>query len=108
MKNIKKDPGLWEQRLDRVHLCVKFCIQNIVSGVSRKKTPKCFFEELFVLVFLTKFLSKCSNSTILSLSLLQTWKKYFDPLTVITLLGLSFCYRIGTNSLGQITSWGRP
>ena len=80
MKNVKKDPGLGEQSRDCVHLWVKFCFQNIVSGVSRKKTPKCFPEELFLLVFLTKCLSKCSNSTILpSFVFIADLEKVFQP-----------------------------
>ena len=104
VKNFKKGLGFGQKN----RYLVKFCIQNIVLGVSRIKNPKYFPVELFILVFLTKCLSKCPNSTKPPLPLLRTWRKYFDPLIVRTLLGVSFCYRICTNPLGKMTSWGRP
>ena len=95
VKNVKKCLGFWGKNRDCVHLWVKFCIQNIVLGVSRRKNSKTF-------VLLTKCLSNCPNSTKPPLPLLHTWRKYFDSLTVRNLLGLSFCYRISTNPLGKI------
>ena len=114
VKNVKKGFGFWVKNRDCVHLWVKFCIQNIVLGVSRRKNsnifpaelfiPTYFPAELFILVFLTKFLSKCPNSSKPLLPLLRTWRKYFDTLIVRTLQRLPFCYRISTNPFGKITS----
>ena len=46
-----------------VHLWVKFSIQNVVLRVSRRKSSKNFPCEAFFIVFLTKCLLKCTNST---------------------------------------------
>ena len=42
---------------------VKFSIQNVVLRVSRRKNSKNFPCEVFFIVFLTKCLLKCTNST---------------------------------------------
>ena len=46
---------------DSVHFWVKYSIQNIVVRVSRRKNSKIYPVGPFFLVFLTKFLSKCTN-----------------------------------------------
>ena len=53
-----------------VHFWVKFSIQNVVLGASRRKNLKTFFSVKPFFVFLTKCLSTCPNTTKPSLS----WK----------------------------------
>ena len=57
---IEKKPWFWKKYPDRVHLWVKFSIQNVILRVSRRK--KCFPGGTFFL-FLTKYLSTCPSST---------------------------------------------
>ena len=61
-ENRKKYPDFGKKDPDCAHLCVKLSIQNVVLRVSRrKKSKKCPCRPL-VLVFLTKYLSKCPIS----------------------------------------------
>ena len=49
---------------DSIHLCFKLSIQNVVLRGSRRKISKPFrLQSLILLIFLTKCLSKCPNST---------------------------------------------
>ena len=57
VKNVKKRPWCWGKNGDCVVLWVKFCIQNIVLGVSKRKNSKifpcgafysCVFNEMFI------------------------------------------------------------
>ena len=56
VKNVKKGFRFWVKNRDCVHLWVKFCIQNIVLGVSRRKNSNkfpcgafysCVFNDIF-------------------------------------------------------------
>ena len=62
-KNRKKVPWFWKKGSNCVHPWVKSSIQNVVLRVSRGKSSKTFPCRTFFLVFLTKSLSKCFNST---------------------------------------------
>ena len=63
-ENRKKCPDLGKKSPNCVHPWVESFIQNVVLRVStKKKTPKFFPAGSFFLVFLTKSLSKCPNST---------------------------------------------
>ena len=59
----RKCPHFGKKCPDYIHLCVKFSIQNVVLKVSRRKNSNIFHCGAFFLVFLTKCLSKCPNST---------------------------------------------
>ena len=58
----EKTPDVRKKIRDCVHLLVKFFIENVVLGVSKKTTSTFLPAESFF-VFLTKCLSKCSRST---------------------------------------------
>ena len=70
-----------------------------------EKTPKVLPVRLFIFVFLKKCLSKYPNSMKPPLLLKNFWlracRTHFDPLSVRTLPGLSFCYRIRAKFVKQ-------
>ena len=62
-ENRKKCPDFGKKGPNCVHPWVESSIQNVVLGVSRRKSSKIFPCRAFFCVFLTKSLSKCPNST---------------------------------------------
>ena len=63
LKIEKKCPDIGKKGPNCVHLWVESSIQNVVLRVSRGKSSKTFPCGAALLVFLTKSLSKCLNST---------------------------------------------